>query len=148
MLYDMRQTKPTLTEQLVRENAGDDPILRYVGQLTEDAAPAMDECLGSIETIFAGGVRALFGVYGDFHWTPKGGNERRSATPGINTALLAGEVITFAYSLLSLLLACRKGNYYLIPLNFTACVGFGMYCTRLGKRGVEPCIRSMPGVEF
>jgi cellulose synthase (UDP-forming) len=75
---------------------------------------------------FAGGIRALFGVHGDFHRTPKGGNERRSATPGINTALLAGEVITFAYSLLSLLLACRKGNYYLIPLNFTACVGFGM----------------------
>jgi short-subunit dehydrogenase/uncharacterized membrane protein len=75
---------------------------------------------------FAGGIRALFGVYGDFHSTPKGGNERRSAMPGINTALLAGEVFTFAYSLLNLLLACRKENYYLLPLNFTVCVGFGM----------------------
>jgi NAD(P)-dependent dehydrogenase (short-subunit alcohol dehydrogenase family) len=75
---------------------------------------------------FAGGIRALFGVYGDFHRTPKGRDERRSAVPRINTALLAGEIFTFAYSLLAMLLACQKGNYYLIPLNFTVCVGFGM----------------------
>ncbi|MDR2364768.1 MAG: SDR family NAD(P)-dependent oxidoreductase [Zoogloeaceae bacterium] len=86
---------------------------------------------------FAGGIRALFGVYGDFHRTPKGGNERRSAMPGINTVLLAGELLTFAYSLLAMLLAFRKGNYYLIPMNFTVCVGFGMvlYWTWQERRG-------------
>jgi cellulose synthase (UDP-forming) len=75
---------------------------------------------------FAGGIRALLGVYGDFHRTPKGRNDHRSALPGINTTLLKGELFTFAYSALALLLACWKGNYYLIPLNFTGCVGFGM----------------------
>jgi cellulose synthase (UDP-forming) len=75
---------------------------------------------------FAGGVRALFGVHGDFHRTPKGRDEHRCTLPGINTVLLAGEIFTFVYSALVLLLACQKGNYYLIPLNFTVCVGFGL----------------------
>jgi cellulose synthase (UDP-forming) len=75
---------------------------------------------------FAGGIRALFGIYGDFHRTPKGKDERRSAIPRINSVLLAGEIFTFAYSSLAMLLACQKDNYYLIPLNFTVCVGFGM----------------------
>jgi len=81
---------------------------------------------------FVGGVRALFGVYGGFHRTPKGQDELRqnqdgqTALPGINTALLLGEIFTFAYSLLALLLAYHKGNHFLIPLNFTVCVGFGM----------------------
>jgi cellulose synthase (UDP-forming) len=86
---------------------------------------------------FAGGVRALFGVHGDFHRTPKGKDERRSAIPRIHAVLLAGEIFTFAYSSLALLLACQKKNYYLIPLNFTVCVGFGMalYWTWQERRG-------------
>lgn len=75
---------------------------------------------------FAGGIRALFGVYGDFHRTPKGGEERRAAAPRINNVLLAGEVVTFIYSLLVMVVAWQKGNYFLLPLNFTVCLGFGM----------------------
>jgi cellulose synthase (UDP-forming) len=75
---------------------------------------------------FAGGIRALFGVYGDFHRTPKGKDELRSVMPRINTVLLVGELFTFAYSMLAMLIAFREGNYFLIPLNLTVCVGFGM----------------------
>ena len=75
---------------------------------------------------FAGGVRALFGVYGDFHRTPKGKDEQGAALPRINAWLQAGEIFTFAYSALALLLACQRGNYHLILMNFTVCVGFGM----------------------
>lgn len=75
---------------------------------------------------FAGGIRSLFGVYGDFHRTPKGKDEHRSATPRINTVLLAGELFTVAYSLLAILVAFDEENYFLIPLNVTVCVGFGL----------------------
>lgn len=75
---------------------------------------------------FAGGVRALFGVYGDFHRTPKGREEGHSKMPPINTALLAGELLTFLYSLLAAFVALIEENYFLIPLNITVCVGFGM----------------------
>lgn len=75
---------------------------------------------------FVGGVRALFGVYSDFHRTPKGKEAYRSIMPRINSVLLAGEVVTFFYSLLAVALAFRRGNYFLIPLNVTVCVGFGM----------------------
>jgi cellulose synthase (UDP-forming) len=46
--------------------------------------------------------------------------------PRINAVLLAGELSTFFYSLLAVLVALREGNYFLIPLNVTGCVGFGM----------------------
>lgn len=75
---------------------------------------------------FAGGVRALFGVYGDFHRTPKGSGERSGQLPPINTVLLVGEALTFGYSLLAVFVAVSEGSYFLIPLNVTACVGFGM----------------------
>jgi len=75
---------------------------------------------------FAGGIRALFGVYGDFHRTPKGKDEHRFDMPRINMVLLAGELFTFLYSLLVTLVAFQEGNYFLIPLNVTVCVGFGM----------------------
>lgn len=75
---------------------------------------------------FAGGIRALFGVYGDFHRTPKGREERRAPMPPINGVLLAGEIFTFAYSLIAVLVAWQQGNYFLLPLNLTVCLGFGM----------------------
>jgi len=75
---------------------------------------------------FAGGIRALFGVNGDFHRTPKGKDEHWSTMPRINSVLLAGELFTFIYSFLTVLVAVREGNYFLIPLNVTVCVGFGM----------------------
>ena len=75
---------------------------------------------------FAGGVRALFGVYGDFHRTPKGRDEYGARLPPVNPVLLVGEVVTFLYSLLAMLVALGEKNYFLIPMNFTVCVGFGM----------------------
>jgi cellulose synthase (UDP-forming) len=75
---------------------------------------------------FVGGVRALFGVYGDFHRTPKGGDASRALVPPINRVLLAGEVFTFLYSAVAIGIGVEKGNYFLIPLNVTVCVGFGM----------------------
>lgn len=75
---------------------------------------------------FVGGVRALFGVYGEFNRTPKGEDERKSAVPRINAVLMAGDLFTFCYSLLSLVLAMRERNYVLVPLNLTVCAGFGM----------------------
>jgi cellulose synthase (UDP-forming) len=75
---------------------------------------------------FAGGIRALFGVHGDFHRTPKGKDEHRTEPPKINRVLISGEIFTFGYSLLAMLIAFQCGTYFLIPLNFTVCVGFGM----------------------
>lgn len=75
---------------------------------------------------FAGGVRALFGVYGDFHRTQKGRAPRRAALPRINTVLLAGEFVTFGYAAVSIPLEWQRGHYFLIPLSLTVCVGFGM----------------------
>jgi cellulose synthase (UDP-forming) len=75
---------------------------------------------------FAGGIRALFGVYGDFHRTPKGKGAYRAFAPRINSVLLGGEIFTFVYSAMAVWIAFRRGNYFLIPLNFTVCVGFGM----------------------
>jgi cellulose synthase/poly-beta-1,6-N-acetylglucosamine synthase-like glycosyltransferase len=75
---------------------------------------------------FAGGMGALFGVYNDFHRTPKGEDELRSIMPRINTVLLIGEVLTLLYSLFTIGVAFKSGNIALVPLNFTACVGFGM----------------------
>lgn len=75
---------------------------------------------------FAGGIRALFGVYGDFHRTPKGKDGYRLGLPRINTVLMAGEIFTFFYSLAAVWVAVRQGNYFLVPLDVTACVGFGM----------------------
>jgi len=73
---------------------------------------------------FAGGVRALFGVHSGFHRTPK--DAYRSKVPRINSVLLAGDVCTFFYSLAAVLVAFQRGNCFLIPLNVTVCVGFGM----------------------
>ncbi|MHC3924611.1 glycosyltransferase [Alcaligenes nematophilus] len=75
---------------------------------------------------FVGGVRAAFKVYGEFNRTPKGEGEKVARQPRINLYLLIGEVFTFLYSALALYVAIRMGNYLLIPLNATVCVGFGM----------------------
>jgi cellulose synthase/poly-beta-1,6-N-acetylglucosamine synthase-like glycosyltransferase len=75
---------------------------------------------------FAGGVRALFGVHGDFHRTPKGRDDYRALMPRINSVLIAGEVFTFLYSSVAVWMAFRRENYFLIPLNVTVCIGFAM----------------------
>jgi cellulose synthase/poly-beta-1,6-N-acetylglucosamine synthase-like glycosyltransferase len=75
---------------------------------------------------FAGGVRALAGVSGEFNRTPKGHEKSVSGHPRINTILLIGEILTFLYSAATLLVGIRQGNMLLVPINFTACVGFGM----------------------
>ncbi len=75
---------------------------------------------------FAGGVRALFGVYGDFHRTPKSTGTGGVGLPRINSVLLTGELLTFVYSLLAMVVAWQRANYVLLPLNLTVCAGFGM----------------------
>jgi cellulose synthase/poly-beta-1,6-N-acetylglucosamine synthase-like glycosyltransferase len=75
---------------------------------------------------FAGGMRALFGVYSEFHRTPKGKKAYRSAVPRLNSILIAGEAATVLYSILGLILAFERKSYFLIPLDVTVCVGFGM----------------------
>ena len=75
---------------------------------------------------FVGGIRALFGVQGDFHRTPKSKEEHSSNTSPINNILLIGEIFTFFYSLLAIGIAYYQGNYFLLPLDFTVAVGFGM----------------------
>jgi cellulose synthase (UDP-forming) len=75
---------------------------------------------------FTGGIRALFGVYGGFHRTPKGREGYRAAMPRINAVLLAGEVFTWLYSLMAIGLAFLKESYYLVPFNATICIGFSM----------------------
>lgn len=75
---------------------------------------------------FAGGVRSFWGVHGDFNRTPKGKDECQSSMPRINTVLLMGELFTFVYSLLAILVAVQGKNYFLIPLNVTVCMGFGV----------------------
>ena len=90
-----------------------------------------------------GFVTALLGVYGEFNRTPKGEDGRHSGKPRINQILLAGEVVTFGYSLLAIWVAILDENYFLVPLNLTVCVGFGMvlywswverYNTKITKR--------------
>lgn len=75
---------------------------------------------------FIGGVRALFGVYGGFHRTPKGRDGYRAIKPRINAVLLIGEIFTFIYSAISMVIGFKERNFFLIPLNVTVCVGFGM----------------------
>jgi len=85
---------------------------------------------------FAGGVRSFFGVHGDFNRTPKGKDEHQSGMPRINTVLLMGELFTFVYSLLAVMVAVQEKNYFLIPMNVTVCVGFGvvLYWSWLERR--------------
>lgn len=75
---------------------------------------------------FVGGVRALFGVYGGFHRTPKGENEKNMPYPRLNSFLWFGEVFTFFYSGIAAIIAIDKQNYFLLPLNLTACLGFAL----------------------
>ena len=56
----------------------------------------------------------------------RGEGEQAARQPRINLYLLIGEVFTFLYSALALYVAIRMGNYLLVPLNATVCVGFGM----------------------
>jgi cellulose synthase/poly-beta-1,6-N-acetylglucosamine synthase-like glycosyltransferase len=75
---------------------------------------------------FVGGIRALLGVHGDFHRTPKGKDAYSAIVPRINSVLLAGEIFTFLYSALAVWVGFQRRNYFLIPLDVTVCVGFGM----------------------
>lgn len=75
---------------------------------------------------FAGGIRAMFGVYGGFYRTPKGSDEQSCKRPLINGVLIAGELFTFFYSLAAVVAAVCEKSYFLIPLNVTVCLGFGM----------------------
>jgi len=75
---------------------------------------------------FAGGMRALFGVHGDFHRTPKGGSKKSVIRPPVHKILWMGDGFSFGYSAITLWVAIQKANYFLIPISVTACLGFGM----------------------
>lgn len=75
---------------------------------------------------FVGGVRAALGVSGEFNRTPKGRDEQRAGKPRINGLLMLGEVLSFTYSAVAMIVGLQRGNWFLVPLNVTACVGFGM----------------------
>lgn len=75
---------------------------------------------------FVGGIRAMFGVYGSFYRTPKGTDEQSCRRPRINSVLIAAELFTFFYSLVAIVAAVCEKSYFLIPLNVTVCLGFGM----------------------
>lgn len=88
---------------------------------------------------FFGGIRAMFGVYGDFNRTPKGSVERKQRKPSVNRYLWLGEAFTFVYSLIAILVELHKDNYFLIPMNLTVCVGFGMMLYWTWQEGCLEC---------
>lgn len=75
---------------------------------------------------FAGGIRAMSGICEEFHRTPKGKEELRSAKPGLNRMLWRGDVFSFLYAACAVIAALCTGNILLIPLDLTACIAFGM----------------------
>lgn len=75
---------------------------------------------------FAGGIRAMCGIYDDFHRTPKGEDEFCARQPKLNRLLFYGDVFSFLYSAAALAAALHTGNILLTPLNLTACVSFGL----------------------
>lgn len=77
----------------------------------------------------------------EFNRTPKGHERSVSGHPRINGALLIGEILTFLYSAATLLVGIRLGNWLLVPINFTACVGFGMviYWSWREREAVNAC---------
>jgi cellulose synthase (UDP-forming) len=86
---------------------------------------------------FAGGLRAAWGVSGDFNRTPKGQEQRHSRKPRINLALILGEIFTFAYSAAAMIIGLYRANWLLVPLNVTACIGFGMVLYWSWQEGVS-----------
>lgn len=75
---------------------------------------------------FVGGIRALLGVHGEFNRTPKDLENKKYKAPPINRFLLWGEFFTFFYSCLAITVALINQNYFLLLMNITVCVGFGM----------------------
>lgn len=75
---------------------------------------------------FVGGIRALLGVHGDFHRTPKGEGRKNIIRPPIHKILWLGDGFSLGYSAITLWVAIQKANYFLIPISVTACLSFGM----------------------
>lgn len=97
---------------------------------------------GVVLLCFVGYVR-YFGVYGEFNRTPKGRDEHYLSMPlWINTALLAGDVFSFAYS--SPRLLGLEQTYFLLPLNVTAC-GVWHGALLVLARKAELCMGSIDG---
>lgn len=75
---------------------------------------------------FCSGLQVLFGRQGGFNRTPKGGGGKGRALPPINTLLSSLEVLTFFYSLASLVAALLLGNYWIVLFNSIVCGGFAV----------------------
>ncbi|KAA1008218.1 hypothetical protein FVF58_23060 [Paraburkholderia panacisoli] len=66
---------------------------------------------------------------------PKGKEAYRSVVPRINPVLLEGEIVTLFYSFVAVLMALRRGRYFLIRLSLTVCVGFEMVLYWIWQEG-------------
>ncbi|MDL2279899.1 glycosyltransferase [Desulfovibrio sp. OttesenSCG-928-G11] len=75
---------------------------------------------------FVGAIRCFSEQREEFVITPKGTEELLRAKPRIDAILLAGEIFSFVYSLATIAIAIHAKNYTFLPLNITACTGFGM----------------------
>lgn len=75
---------------------------------------------------FIGGLRSFSTSSGEFIVTPKGANDCVKKKSAVYTLLPAGELFSFAYSLVTVGISLYVGNYVFLPLTITACVGFGM----------------------
>lgn len=75
---------------------------------------------------FIGGIRAFFGVFDEFHRTPKCEDESCALRPKVDRWLHLGEIFSLAYALLTTIAAVATGNIILLPVSITACLGFGM----------------------
>lgn len=72
---------------------------------------------------FVAGVQLLFEREYEFKRTPKAGEHERDR---LNLLFYGLEWLSFAYSLLALILAVNHHNYWLIPFNGLVCLGFGI----------------------
>lgn len=75
---------------------------------------------------FVGGLRALFGIYEEFHRTPKCGDEICARHPKIDKILHSGEVFSFCYACCTTFIAIYQENYIVLPISITGCLGYGM----------------------
>lgn len=71
-------------------------------------------------------VQLALGKGKEFHRTPKGYGAKKSLSPPINKILLTLEIFSFAYALVTLLLAIAYANYWVILYSVLCGCGFGM----------------------
>lgn len=74
----------------------------------------------------SGLVQVVLGVHGGFHRTPKGGHGWSNTGPRVNSVLAALEVLSFGYSVLTLLIALNTQNWWVVLFSLVVSCGFGL----------------------